>query len=115
MYLFGIGGHLGAFGSEFDFARWSLGENKCLLLSSTGKCQVELMKIGCRCHIKLVLLLGILIHYVNKRKHMPQPVRLAFLIALRETPVRASSRCCVMASCGTINQRGVKGINADIP
>lgn len=47
MYLFGIGGHLGALGGEFDFPRWSLGEMKCLFLSSTGKCQVELMKIGC--------------------------------------------------------------------
>jgi hypothetical protein len=40
---------------------------------------------------------------------------LAFLIALRETPVRASSRCCVMASCGTVSQRGVKGISAGVP
>lgn len=51
------------------------------------------MKVGCGCHVKLVRLLGILLPYINKSKSMPQLVVLAFLIALRETPVRASSRC----------------------
>ncbi len=115
IYLFGIGRRLRTLRSEFNFARWSLGENECLLLSSTSKCQVELMKIGSGCHIELVLLLGILIPYVNKRKHVTL-AGLAFFIALRETPVRASSRCKVIASYGEISQRGAKGIiGVDIP
>ena len=44
-YLLGIGGDSWSLRGKLNLTRWTFGEDKGLFLSSTGKSQVELMKI----------------------------------------------------------------------
>ena len=65
-YLLGIGRDFCPLGRKLDLTRGTLGEDKGLLLGTTGKRQIKLRNIrGCR-HIEFVRLLSILEQCVNK-------------------------------------------------